>query len=281
MNEFDYEKELKNLGGNLVTEQRFDRLRQAFDNLEEFLDEIDINRGSFIIACTEVGITYDERYVKYNFQFLDSREFIRASSMGRVLNACCSSIPEYIAALLGFSRFCKCYRTEDNDKLLRFIHKVISISTLPYNVSISNGVLQVFPVGCSMLDKLVNDVLGSLSRYKDSYKQFSDALALYSSGKYDRQFCDSLRHSFESLVRSVTGKSVRLEKSFEIIGLYLEKAGVSKFVRNAFEKFVDLYCHYQNNQVKHGDNVKQVEVEYILYQTATLMRLLLVVAESK
>ena len=51
--------------------------------------------------------------------------------------------------------------------------------------------------------------------------------------------------------------------------------GVPAELKNNFEKLLESYTNYMNNYAKHHDKVSQNVLEYIMYQTANLMRLVI------
>ena len=58
-------------------------------------------------------------------------------------------------------------------------------------------------------------------------------------------------------------------------GTYMTSKGVPAELKNNFEKLLESYTNYMNNYAKHHDKVSQNVLEYIMYQTANLMRLVI------
>lgn len=54
-----------------------------------------------------------------------------------------------------------------------------------------------------------------------------------------------------------------------------KQKNVSKEINNLFEKILKYYEDYQNQYIKHNDNVKENEFELIISQTNTIMQFLI------
>ncbi len=63
-----------------------------------------------------------------------------------------------------------------------------------------------------------------------------------------------------------------LENQMEAIGRLLKGANVSNEFRNLLTKTIDYYAKYQNNHVKHDDNINQYEVSFVIELTCILMK---------
>ncbi len=66
-----------------------------------------------------------------------------------------------------------------------------------------------------------------------------------------------------------------LENQKEFIGKYLKTRNTSAEISNLFWTVLDYYSKYQNDKIKHADNAKVDEVEFLLYLTGTVMRFML------
>ena len=95
--------------------------------------------------------------------------------------------------------------------------------------------------------------------------------------KYDakisqRSLIDDLRLGLELLLKSVLDNSKSLENQVALIGARLKERGASPQFTNMFQKLLDLYCKYQNDYVKHDDNLPEQEIEFIFELTASFMK---------
>jgi hypothetical protein len=101
----------------------------------------------------------------------------------------------------------------------------------------------------------------------------------YDAKVFQRSLIDDLRLGLELLLKSVLGNSKSLENQVPLIGARLKERGASAQFTNMFQKLLDLYCKYQNDYVKHDDNLPEEEVEFIFELTASFMKHVVRVAD--
>ena len=152
------------------------------------------------------------------------------------------------------------------------------------------GRVELVPAGIDLMDDVVDRVTQWLSQYPDVQKEFRQTLIILAEKKLEqyRQAQDSLRFALEKLLKILLDNNSRLEDQGKGLKEWLAQRGISKGVRDvAIEIMVLLSKKYQNAAVKHDDTVADgnakswadCEVEYLLYQYATLLRLLLEASE--
>lgn len=90
-----------------------------------------------------------------------------------------------------------------------------------------------------------------------------------------RHGLDDMRLALELLLKHLLSNEKSLENQNSDLGAYLKKVGISKEISNTFIQIKGLYERFQNNNVKHDDNINPKEVEYIFQQTLCFMNLLL------
>ena len=64
-------------------------------------------------------------------------------------------------------------------------------------------------------------------------------------------------------------------------GEYLNEKGVPKEISNELEKLLKMYTNYNNNYAKHEDKAEINVLEYIMYQTGNIIRLVITLSNSK
>ena len=84
-----------------------------------------------------------------------------------------------------------------------------------------------------------------------------------------------MRVSLELLLKDLLNNDASLENQWKILGKRLKDENVSKEISNVFEKILSYYGIYQNQYIKHNDNVKENEIELIISQTNTIMQFLI------
>lgn len=157
----------------------------------------------------------------------------------------------------------------------------IECSQLQINLTKTQKEFIFYPVGAKLLDqRIINDVLDWLIDYQSVYNNFRNALEKYNKRLYKRNLIDDLRLSLELLLKNILKNNKSLENQNSNLGTYLNSNGVSSEISNMYWKLIDYYSKYQNNYIKHDDNVKQEEIEFLLYLTGTFIRFLLTINET-
>lgn len=114
-----------------------------------------------------------------------------------------------------------------------------------------------------------------LRDFSDSETLYSGALTKYSNGVYHRNLLDDLRLSLELFLKKLLGNDKSLENQIADVGTFAKNRGLSNEAVNMFQKLLEYYSKYQNTYVKHNDNVNVKEVEFVITQTSSFMRLFL------
>lgn len=111
--------------------------------------------------------------------------------------------------------------------------------------------------------------------YPDVLKHLESGVDIFSKKEDLRHGLDDMRLALELLLKNLLSNEKSLENQNSDLGVYLKKAGISKEISNIFFQIKGLYERFQNNNVKHDDNINLKEVEYIYQQTLCFMNLLL------
>jgi len=81
-----------------------------------------------------------------------------------------------------------------------------------------------------------------------------------------------LRLSLELLLKSIFGNDKSLENQMPSIGQLVTKANGTVEFCNMFKKLLDYFCKYQNEHVKHDDDVAEIEIDFMIDLTSTFMK---------
>lgn len=122
---------------------------------------------------------------------------------------------------------------------------------------------------------LLEQTLHGLDAYPDVLKLYKQALTGFNSGKNDRHILDDLRLSVETFLKSLLNNEKSLENQAPALGSYLKGKGVSPEISNTFRNLIDIFSKYNNTYVKHNDQVKSNEIEFVLNLTNIFFRFLL------
>lgn len=156
--------------------------------------------------------------------------------------------------------------------------------TVGMRLVVLDGNYALVPYGAGVLDEsLVDANLVWLEAYPDAAKAFLDALQTYGEGDRSRyrNVLDNLRFALEQVLKGVLGNSKSLENQKSVLLPWLKQKGVHEQTVNLFQAVLfGPYSHFQNNAVKHAAEYSEKEVEFYIYQTGTLLRLLLTLAEA-
>ena len=122
----------------------------------------------------------------------------------------------------------------------------------------------------------VNRVKNWLDGYPEAKKYYEGALEKMSCKIYKRNLLDDLRCSLEALVKDILQSKSSVENLKSDLGNYLKENNVNVEIRNLYITLLKFFLEYQNNNVKHNDLSKKIEVDFIFNQTTVLMQFLIV-----
>ena len=135
-----------------------------------------------------------------------------------------------------------------------------------------------FPKGAEQFDKaLISENLLWLSEYPNSEKAWSKALRAYADSKSDNasDVADLFRKALETFFQDYFGGNKALENYKVQYHAYLNEKGVPEEIAKNFELNLQQYTNYMNNYAKHRDATSVKVLEYIMYQTGNIIRLLI------
>lgn len=136
----------------------------------------------------------------------------------------------------------------------------------------------VFPNGAKELDDaLVSEPLEWLSDYEKTHKAFILALKAYSNAAPNdaSNIADDFRKALETFFQEFFNSKKSLENLKSEYGDYLKQCGIPTEVANDFSSLLKSYTDFMNNNAKHHDNTPPDCLEYIMYQTGNIIRLLI------
>lgn len=144
----------------------------------------------------------------------------------------------------------------------------------------------IFPKGAEELDQaLVSEPLEWLSDYPKSRIAFVKALKEYSDATPDTSsdVADKFRKALETFFQEFFGGGRSLEKYVldHTYAQYLDKCGVPSDMRDEFKNTVSAYAKFINNNAKHHDKTELKVLEYLMYQTGNIIRLLITLRQGE
>ncbi len=142
----------------------------------------------------------------------------------------------------------------------------------------------IFPKGVPDFDKaLVSYPLEWLREYPQSQKAWGKALRDYAEASDDNasDVADKFRKTLETFFQEFFGGNKSLENYKAEYGNCLKKNGVPKEISGNFETLLQAYTNYMNNYAKHRDATSDKILEYLMYQTGNIIRLLITLKQGE
>ena len=172
----------------------------------------------------------------------------------------------------------KAYTKEDFKNL---ICNCLEETHIPFDIIEENDEYFIFPKGAPELDSaLVSEPLEWLKDYPTAHKTFVIALKQYSDGIYIRDVADNLRKALEAFLQEFLGNEKNLETNKNEICKYLGNQGVDTGIAGLFQPLINSYKNINDRIAKHNDAVDAKLLEFLLYQTGVLIRMVLSVKHN-
>lgn len=167
------------------------------------------------------------------------------------------------------------YKKKDFENILE---SMLKQSHIPYEVLQDDNGVYIFPKGVPELDDaLVSQPLTWMSKYPNSQKAWIKALRGYSevTDESASEVADKFRKALETFFREFFAVDKSLENCKKEYGSYLKERGVPSEISGNFETLLQAYTNYMNGYAKHRDNTSRNVLEYLMYQTGNIIRLLI------
>lgn len=127
---------------------------------------------------------------------------------------------------------------------------------------------------------LVSEPLDWLEEYPQAHKTYVIALKQYSDGIYIRDVADNLRKALEAFLQEFLNNTKNLETNKNEICRYLGEQGVDSGISGLFQPLINAYKNVNDKIAKHNDAVDEKLLEFLLYQTGVLIRMVLSVKQA-
>lgn len=196
-----------------------------------------------------------------------------------ILDRHSSTLNEFLAYYVAFMNSVSNDNTFLSRKNLKSILlQALDDSHLPYDLLEENGEYFIFPKGVKDFDDaLVSSTLDWLAVYPTAEKAWSKALREYAENNAQNasDVADKFRKALEAFFQEFFKSSKSLENYKAEYGDYLKQRGIPKEIAGNFETLLQAYTNYINNFAKHRDATSDKVLEYLMYQTGNIMRLLI------
>lgn len=166
--------------------------------------------------------------------------------------------------------------------ILNGIKRALDDCHINYELKEDADGIFIFPKGAKELDDaLVSEPLEWLKDYPKARKTYCIALKQYSDGQYIRDTADNLRKALEEFLQEFLGNTKNLENNKNEICKYLGKQGVDAGISGLFQPLINAYKNINDRIAKHNDAVDEKLLEFLLYQTGVLIRMVILIKKSE
>lgn len=159
-------------------------------------------------------------------------------------------------------------KDKDNDNIKEFRQKLFENYDLYIEEKISD-------------EEFIQDTKHWLQNYPKAYEIYNRALIQFDSQNFNRHILDDMRLSLELLLKYILNNNKSLENQKEELGKLLENYNINVYIRNMFIPILNMYCKYNNDNVKHNENITIFETKYLIEQTSIFMKFIISVLGSK
>lgn len=270
MNYLDYREQL---GIGICDKHKFKMFKNKINTSFDLLDSIngEIDKGAVYSYFSKIGevpeypFSYDDRGICRNIQNVQNTSEI---------------IFKLVALLNSMSDV-------NSTKFYTFFNDVLYSSLkelkIPYSTIEDKDGIFVFPKGAKELDDaLVSQPLEWLSEYPQTRKEWIDALKDYSNLTNDNasDVADKFRKALERFFQEFFNTTKTLENLKSEYGNYMKSKGVPPEISNNLETLQQCYTNFMNSYAKHHDKTSKNVLEYIMYQTGNIIRLLITIEKG-
>ena len=185
----------------------------------------------------------------------------------------------YFVALINSvktKKFSEHYWTRDDFSNL--LCNMLTQAHIPFDLLKDGDEHFIFPKGApEMDDALVSQPLHWLMAYPSTHKAFVKALKEYAEADSDNasEIADKFRKALEAFFQEFFGGNKSLENYKADYGSYLKAHNIPKEIAGNLETLLQSYTNYVNNYAKHRDATSDTILEYLMYQTGNIIRLLI------
>ena len=162
--------------------------------------------------------------------------------------------------------------------LLNTIKDFLDSLNIPYEIFEDEDGYFIFPKGAVELDDaLVSAPLEWLNKYPQTRTEFAQALKDYSELPAEKasDVADKFRKALERFFQEFFGKNCTLENVKSDYGNFMKNKGVPTELSNNLETLLQAYTNFMNGYAKHHNKTSKNLLEYIMYQTGNVIRLII------
>lgn len=227
--------------------------------------------GEYFEFCNMIGICEKST----NWYFDAVLEFLESHSL---------TMTEFLSYYVAFMN---CWRDEEyievkRENLKYLLCNQLKESHIHYEIVEDKDGVFFFPKGAKEFDDaLISQPLEWLSEYPKTRKTYTIALRQYADGVYIRDVADNLRKALEMFLQEFLGNTKNLETNKNEICKYLGGQAVDSGIAGLFQPLITAYKNINDRIAKHNDCVDKKMLEFLIYQTGILIRMVITVKKSE
>ena len=195
------------------------------------------------------------------------------------------SFKEFLAALVFFvNTYDSFQEKQEKQDVTSMIKQALTDSGIPFDVVEDTDGIFIFPKGAKELDdNLVSEPLQWLTQYPNARDAWIKALKVYADATDNNasDCADLFRKALEQFFKEFFSSDKSLENYKSEYGALMKSRGIPAELSNMFEKVLTQYTAYMNNYAKHKDGTAKIALEYIMYQTGSLIRFLITLKQEE
>lgn len=176
------------------------------------------------------------------------------------------------------------YKSWTKENFKNVLCNVFRQSHIPYELFEDKDGYFIFPKGAEEMDStLVSQPLVWLSAYPKAHTAYVKALREYSEATPDNasDIADKFRKALETFFQEFFACDKSLENCKGLYGGYLKSRNVPSEISANFETLLQSYTNFMNGYAKHHDKTSVNILEYIMYQTGNIIRLLITLKQEE
>ncbi len=188
------------------------------------------------------------------------------------------TIPKIISYYVAFVNTQTSCEESHRTLLFEVLGEFLDDLNIPFEIIWDDDGGFVFPKGAKELDNaLVSEPLEWLKDYPLAHKAFVKALKAYSNATEDdaSDVADLFRKALETFFQEFFNVSKTLENLKSEYGTYMKSKGIPTEISNNLETLQQSYTNFMNGYAKHHDKTSLNILEYIMYQTGNIIRLII------
>lgn len=233
-----------------------------------------ITEYEFFKFCNITGTDFHKNH-SYNLDYPYNR-------IVDIIKNDCKTLEELLAYYVAFLNCQEDteYKQYKKDDYLLIIVNLLAESHMHYEIITDKDGVFIFPKGVKEFDDaLVSQPLRWLSAYPKTEKAWAKALREYSdqNDKNASDIADLFRKALETFFQEFFQCNSTLENMKSVYGKYMKDNGVPKEISGNLETVQHAYTNYMNNYAKHHDATSDKLLEYLMYETGNIIRLLITI----